>query len=102
VLLNIPGFPPEVQIRVAVMAHYDGKGNSTHLEHLVFNGMPPDSDWKLNSSATYTVNPDCTGKIVDPNDPDPKPTFFVVVRQGKEIRYVGGTNAVISVESKID
>ena len=103
VLLNIPGLPPEAQFRAVVMTHYDGKGNSTTVEHTVVNGQPLEAGWTP-GSGTYTVNPNCTGTAVGntPNSPVPLNLAFVVVRQGKEIHMVLDANALATVSIKVE
>ncbi len=90
-------------IRGVVMAHFDGKGNLTQVDHIVVNGMPPPVEWTP-GSGTYTVNPDCTGTAVidTPSNPTgPLNLHFVVVKQGQEIDEVVDTNAVTAIAIKV-
>jgi hypothetical protein len=84
-----PGAPPTVQFRSVGVYQFDGKGSFTGMEHTVVNGTPLDTDWTANSG-TYSVNSNCTGKLVlnTPNAPVPLNIFFVVVRHGTEIDSV--------------
>lgn len=95
---------PGLQFRGVVMQHYDGKGNFTQVDHVVFSGVPPAEEWTP-GSGTYTVNPNCTGSAVIsvPGNPlSPINLHFVVVRQGKEIRQVVDANAVTAVGNKVE
>jgi hypothetical protein len=47
-------------IRGVVMTHYDGEGNFTQVDRIVFNGVPPAIEWTP-GSGTYHVNANCTG-----------------------------------------
>jgi hypothetical protein len=88
-----PITPSETQFRSVGMTHFDGKGNFTGVEHTVVNGMPipPNVDWTENSG-TYTVNLNCTGKLVlnTPNGPPGQVLnlFFVIVKHGTEFHTV--------------
>src|SRR5947209_6161397 len=88
-ILGIPGaqLPPGLglTIRGLAMAHYDGKGNFTQVDHVVVAFAPASADWTP-GSGTYTVNPDCTGTAVlnSPEDPGPITLHFLIVREGKE------------------
>jgi hypothetical protein len=94
---------PGLQFRGVVLQHYDGKGNFTQVDHIVFNGVPPAEEWTP-GSGTYTVNPNCTGTAVanTPNSPVPLNLAFVVVRQGKEIHMVLDANALATVSIKVE
>jgi hypothetical protein len=95
---------PGLQFRGVVLQHYDGKGNFTQVDHIVFNGVPPAEEWTP-GSGTYTVNPNCTGSavvIVPGNALSPINLHFVVVREGKEIRQVVDANAVTAVGNKVE
>jgi hypothetical protein len=100
-LLAIPG--PGIQIRAVALQHYDGHGNLTNLDHAVIDGVPQSVGWRP-SSGTYNVNPDCTGTATI-NFPSPNPPldlFFVVVKDGKEIRQVVNGNAVVANGVKVE
>jgi hypothetical protein len=107
VLLAIPGValpPGGFQVRGVAMAHFDGKGNFSQVDHVVVNGTPPPIAWTP-GSGTYKVNPDCTGSWIlnVPGSPfSPVLVSFVVTRSGKEIRTVVEINAVTSVGVKTD
>jgi len=95
---------PGLQFRGVVLQHYDGKGNFTQVDHIVFNGVPPAEEWTP-GSGTYTVNPNCTGSavVIVPGNPlSPINLHFVVVREGKEIRQVVDANAVTAVGNKVE
>lgn len=75
---------------------YDGHGNFTSIDHVVLNGVQPAADWR-NSSGTYEVNSDCTGKKIVTflnNMPPPRITFFVITAGGKQLNYVSGNSGV--------
>jgi hypothetical protein len=50
---EILGFGP---VRGVAMAHFDGKGNMTQVDHVVVNGILPALQWTP-GFGTYTVNP---------------------------------------------
>jgi hypothetical protein len=93
---------PNLPVRGLDMAHFDGKGNITQVDHIVTNGLPPAQEWTP-GTGTYTVNPDCTGVAVinSGSTPFPLNLHFVVVRQGKEIRQVVDANAVTAVGIRV-
>src|SRR6478735_4412324 len=45
---------------VAVVS-FDGNGKLSSKDHVVINGLQPQDEWR-DSTGTYTVNPNCTGK----------------------------------------
>ena len=101
-LLNIPG--PGTQVRGVVLQTYDGNGHITQVDHVVIDGTPPPDAWRP-ATGTYTVNPDCTGKatITFPSNPQPPlVVYFVVVKQGKQIRQVVEGNAVIATGNRVN
>jgi hypothetical protein len=95
VLIGIPGLPAQAPFRSVGLAHFDGKGNLTWLEHTVVNGTLLEADWPA-ASGTYSVNANCTGTAMvnTPNSPVPLKLAFVVVKEGKEVRTVLDTNAI--------
>ena len=103
VLIGIPGLPAEAPFRSVGVAHFDGKGNLTWMEHTVINGISVNVDW-VAASGTYAVNPNCTGTAVvnTPNSPVPLKLSLVIVRDGKEIRTLLDTGAIASVFIKVD
>jgi hypothetical protein len=103
VLLNVPGVPPGTPFRSVGLAHFDGKGNLTWVEHTVVGGVPLDTGWTP-ASGTYSVNRDCTGTAVvyTPNSPVPLNLAFVVVRHGNEVHTVLDANAITTVFTKVD
>jgi hypothetical protein len=92
-----PNFP----LRTLILAHFDGQGDITGVDHVVLNGMPPAEDWRP-SNGTYSVNPDCTGSaaIIIPGNP-PINFHFVVVKHGEEILEVVDGNAISGVAYKV-
>jgi hypothetical protein len=86
------------------VANFDGKGNVSWLEHTVVNGEQLGADWTHSTSGTYTVNPDCTGKMVatTPNSPVPLNIFFSVVQQGKQFYSVANGHAISGVYTRVD
>ncbi len=103
VLLNVPGVPPGTEFRSVGLAHFDGKGNVTWVEHTVVGGAPLSAGWTP-ASGTYSVNRDCTGTAVvfTPNSPAPLNLAFVVVRHGNEVHTVLDANAITTVFTKVD
>jgi hypothetical protein len=72
---------------------FDGYGHFTSIDHVVLNGVQPAVEWR-ESSGTYTVNPDCTGKKVVTflnNQPPPRITYFVITNRG-QLNIVGGND----------
>ncbi len=70
---------------------FDGYGHFTSFDHVVINGVQPTVEWR-ESSGTYTVNPDCTGKKVVTflnNQPSPRITYFVITKSGEPNKYCG-------------
>ena len=103
VLLNVPGVPNGIPFRSVGLAHFDGKGSLTWVEHTVVGGVPLNTGW-IAATGTYSVNRDCTGTAVvfTPNSPAPLNLAFVVVRQGNEVHTVLDANAITTVFTKVD
>jgi hypothetical protein len=103
VLIDIPGLPPQAPFRSVGVAHFDGKGLVTWLEHTVVNGVPLDLDWTA-ASGTYTVNSNCAGTAVvnTPNSFVPLNLAFVEVKHGREFRTVLDGNAIAGVFIKVE
>jgi hypothetical protein len=75
---------------------FDGYGHFTSIDHVVLNGVQPAAEWR-ESSGTYTVNPDCTGKKVVTflnNVPPPRIAYFVITNSGKQLNTVSGNDGV--------
>ena len=101
-LLDLPN-GSQATLRGVVLEHFDGNGHLTTADHTVIGGMPPPDAWRP-GSGTYTVNSDCTGTqtIIIPSSPAPPLVlYFVVVKQGKEIRQVVEGNAIISIGKSV-
>lgn len=95
---------PGLTIRGVAMAHLDGKGNLTQVDHIVVNGMPPPLEWTP-GTGTYAVNPDCTGSAVVHTASSSTGILnlhFVVVREGKEFHQVVDDNAVIAIGIRVE
>jgi len=93
-----------IPFRGVALAHYDGRGNMTQVDHVVDNGVPPQLDWTP-GSGTYTVNSDCTGSgvIEVPNNPSsPINLHFIVDQRGNEIRQVVDGNAVTAIGLRVN
>jgi hypothetical protein len=103
VLLNVPGVPNGTPFRSVGLAHFDGKGSLTWVEHTVVGGVPLNTGW-IAATGTYSVNRDCTGTALafTPNSPVPLDLALVVVRQGNEVHTVLDANAITSVFTKVD
>ena len=94
-LPNPPDQPIKVDLRTVSMGHYDGMGNYTGRDHVVFAGNPPEDEWR-DSGGTYLVNSDCTGRlsiIPAPGFP-PIIVHFVIVNNGKEVQGVTNGSAI--------
>ena len=106
-ILGIPGaqLPPGLglPIRGLSMAHYDGRGNFTQVDHIVAGFAPESEDWTP-GFGTYNVNPDCTGTAVlnSGSNPVPVALHFVIVKDGTEIRQVVDVNAVTAIGEKVE
>ena len=73
---------------------FDGYGSFVSKDHVVLNGVQPVDEWR-ESSGTYTVNPDCTGKKqvnFANNNPPPRITYFVITNSGDQLVFVGGNS----------
>ena len=102
VLIGTPGLPPEAQFRSTGMAHLDGRGNGTWVEHTVINGVSLEAGW-TSATLAYHVNANCTGVMVadTPNSPVPLNLYFVIVKQGTEFRTVLENNALAAVFTRV-
>lgn len=99
------GSQPGAVVRAVALTTFDGKGGMNQVDHYVVNGAPqtpPNTAWPA-STGTYSVNSDCTGKMTlnVPNLPA-FVSYFVVVKNGKEIRTVLNANSLSSVGVKLD
>lgn len=102
-LLGTPGLPAQAPFRSLGLAHFNGKGGVTWLEHTVINGQLIGLDWTT-ASGTYEVNANCTGTAVvtTPNSPAPLKFAFTIVKEGKEVRALLDNNAIETVFTKIE
>jgi hypothetical protein len=102
-LLDIPG--NGIPVRGVVHQHYDGNGHLTQVDHVVVGGTAPSEAWRP-GSGTYDVNSDCTGKatinIPSSQGQPPLVLYFVIVKNGKEIRQVVDGNAIVATGSKVE
>jgi hypothetical protein len=90
-------------LRTLVLAQFHGEGTITEIDHVVFNGEPPDEEWRP-TTGTYSVNPDCTGSAsidVAPGFP-PLGYHFIVVSQGRKFILVVDGGAINGVAYKVD
>jgi hypothetical protein len=94
---------PNLALRTLIMAHFDGEGNLTEVDHVVINGVPPaaEEEWRP-ATGTYTVNPDCTGSAVINTGNPPIPLHFVLVNHGKDLRGVVDGSAITITVSRVD
>jgi hypothetical protein len=103
-LLSIPNAPPDLTlpIRGVSLAHYDGKGNKSQLDHVVVNGQEPGDEWTA-LFGSYTVNDDCTGwqEVFIPGGPSIR-SHFIITKGGREIREVIDGNAVIAIGVRVE
>jgi hypothetical protein len=82
--------PTPLPLRGVAMTHFDGRGNLSQVDHVVFNGTPPPLDWTP-ATGTYNINPDCTGEaeIIIPGSPfSPVILRLVVADNGTQILTV--------------
>ena len=102
VLIGTPGLPPEAPFRSVGMAHFDGRGNATWVEHSVINGVSLEVGW-TSATLAYHVNANCTGLVVadTPNSPVPLNLYFVIVKEGTEFRTVLDNNAISAVFTRV-
>lgn len=102
VLLPAPGV--SLQFRSTGVAHFDGRGNVTWVEHTVVDGTLLEPGFTTTATGTYDVDSDCTGTAIvnTPNSPVPLNLGFVVVKQGSEVHSVLDTNAIHTVFTKVD
>lgn len=103
ILLDVPGVPPGTPFRSVGLAHFDGNGHLTWVEHTVVGGVLLNTGWTP-ATGTYSVNRDCTGTalVFTPNSPASLNLAFVVVRQGNEVHTVLDANAITTVFTKVD
>src|SRR5215469_14627270 len=89
----LPAAGVTLQFRSTGVAHFDGKGNVTWVEHTVVNGQSLQAGF-IAASGTYTVNPDCTGTAMvnTPNSPVPLNLHLTVVRDGTEVHTILDTD----------
>jgi hypothetical protein len=101
-LLGIPG--PGIQVRGVVLQGYDGRGHITQVDHVVIDGAPPSEAWRP-GTGTYSVNADCTGTAtitISSSQQPPLVVYFVVTKEGREIRQVVEGNAVVATGEKVE
>jgi hypothetical protein len=55
------GAPTPLLLKGVAMTQFDGRGNVTQVDHIVFNGAPPPEDWTP-ATGSYHLNADCTGE----------------------------------------
>ena len=55
--------PTPLPLRGVAVTQFDGTGNLTQVDHVVFNGTPPPVDW-TQGTGWYEINADCTGQMV--------------------------------------
>jgi hypothetical protein len=102
VLMGTPGLPPEAQFRSTGVAHLDGSGNGTWVEHTVINGVSLEVGW-TSATLAYRVKANCTGLMVvdTPNSPVPLNLYFVIVKEGTEFRTVLDNSAISAVFTRV-
>ena len=70
----------------------------------MLDGAPLSKGWRF-STGTYSVNADCTGQatIIFPSSPQPPlELFFVVTKEGRQIRQVVNGNAIVATGEKVE
>jgi hypothetical protein len=74
----------QVPLRSVALTQFDGRGNTSQVDHAVVDGMTPPADWTP-ATGTYEVNPDCTGQseLNIPGNPlSPLSIRFVIADDG--------------------
>jgi hypothetical protein len=103
---NDPNPPMKVDLRTVSMGHFNGAGNVTFRDHVIFNGNPPpeEGDQWREATGTYEVNPDCTGSFSVDTAPGFPPivVYFVVVKRGTEIHGVTNGGAITYSAYKVN
>ncbi len=98
--------PMKVDLRTVSMGYFNGAGNVSFRDHIIFNGTPPpeEGDQWREASGTYEVNPDCTGKFTVDTVPGFPPivVYFVVVKRGTEIHGVTNGSAITYSAYKVN
>ena len=86
-------FPGPTALRGVGMAHFDGAGHFTQVDHVVVNGTPPPPPQWHPGSGTYSLNPNCTGTttITFTDGRAGSTNSIVVVREGAEFHLVVDT-----------
>jgi hypothetical protein len=56
------GGPVPLLLKGVAMTQFDGRGNLTQVDHIVFNGTLPPEDWTP-ATGWYRLNADCTGEM---------------------------------------
>jgi len=104
-ILPAPGV--SVPVRGIHMTHFDGKGNLTHVDSILVNGIAV-TDWTP-VTGTYHVDANCTGTILlHPSNGGFVNLRIVLVRNGKEVHAVvwppfdGPARTVTSVGIKVE
>jgi hypothetical protein len=79
---------------------FDGNGKLSSKDHVVINGVQPQDEWR-DSTGTYTVNPNCTGKaqinFADGRTP-PITYYFILTNFRQQLDVVvgnAGTNVSV-------
>ena len=74
------------------LVSFDGDGRMTSKDHVVLNGVQPVDEWR-ESSGTYTVNANCTGKaqinFADGRTP-PLVYYFILTNSRQQLDIVVG------------
>lgn len=94
---------PNLALRTLSMAHFEGHGKLTSVDHVVLDGVPPAEEWRP-TTGTYSVNPDCTGAAsidVAPGNP-PLGYHFLVVNDGRKILLVVDGGAIRGEAYRVD
>ena len=87
---NVPGAPGQSETHATMgLRTYDGKGEMRGLT-LVTQGQITGVRVGIQSTGTYEVNPNCTGKVTlyIPGRPTPIEAAFVIVDNGRQVKEV--------------
>jgi hypothetical protein len=85
----VPGSPLQFEQIIGVgVRDYDGQGGFTQVD--TTKGASAGAAVDIPTSGTYSIEADCSGKIVlvIPGRPEPVEARFVVINKGKEIRWI--------------
>jgi len=90
-----------IPFRGVVMQDYDGNGNITQVDHVVFGGTPPPLEWTPVYRLLHRES-DCTGVALLQTETGDHNLHFVEADNGKLIKQVVDANAVTAIGNKVN